>query len=568
MSTKPLIQPGRYASLLWEAAGGTDSPIREFTRAHLGHPAQPGADIYLSPDLREYPGQVWLHEIAGAYPEADTPDTDRSDSAPNVFTGYLPAEAIASGRRVFGTTVRITWRNGRYEVDGVDGPAAEAYLVGRPEISYVVVQRNQLVWDLMRPTEPASGRVYLHANPGRDDGTWHYPPDQVTQDLIAMYGSGLTPGQGRAIQIEMNVTTGDIYYTPGAPFTDNSRDAASGAVDHAQVFVHYPRTATTSTHYGWVKLYFGQVAITQQDILIAPDSGGSGGGITEADLPNVAFNNKFTAKVASGAISARPGFPAGIGDAYYATDIQQLYIANNTGSSWIQYDLGAIAAGDYDFLLRGGGNSMTGELQMETNAIHFTERGVRPSLPGYGEWKLYFKPDGLYTVDYVGTETGPLGAGGGGSGSLSDYARISGGSRTIATPSSNVIYQIQDFSADYDSLGAFDELGNDDVLTIPGGKGGIYMIGFEITVLQYVTAMALTVLLRRNGGTISRATSEYDAAINSNYTSHSISGSTQIALDDYDVISLWLDGYASWTSNNLQIQGGVIWLTRLGDMPE
>lgn len=46
--------------------------------------------------------------------------------------------------------------------------------------------------------------------------------------------------------------------------------------------------------------------------------------------------------------------------------------------------------------------------------LELLEQGSTPSNPGTGEWKLYFKSDGLYILDDTGTETGPLGEGGGG----------------------------------------------------------------------------------------------------------------------------------------------------------
>lgn len=47
-------------------------------------------------------------------------------------------------------------------------------------------------------------------------------------------------------------------------------------------------------------------------------------------------------------------------------------------------------------------------------AVQFTEQTAAPATPATGKWKLYHKSDGLYTLDDTGTETGPLGTGGGG----------------------------------------------------------------------------------------------------------------------------------------------------------
>jgi hypothetical protein len=39
----------------------------------------------------------------------------------------------------------------------------------------------------------------------------------------------------------------------------------------------------------------------------------------------------------------------------------------------------------------------------------WAEQGSAPDTPATGQWKLYFKSDGLYIVDDAGAETGPLG---------------------------------------------------------------------------------------------------------------------------------------------------------------
>lgn len=46
------------------------------------------------------------------------------------------------------------------------------------------------------------------------------------------------------------------------------------------------------------------------------------------------------------------------------------------------------------------------------------EEGSTPSTPGTGKWKLYFKSTGIFIVDDAGTETGPLGEAGVGSGDM------------------------------------------------------------------------------------------------------------------------------------------------------
>lgn len=48
------------------------------------------------------------------------------------------------------------------------------------------------------------------------------------------------------------------------------------------------------------------------------------------------------------------------------------------------------------------------------NSYFYVEIASTPANPSSGKWKLYFKSDGLYYLDDAGTETGPLGGGGGG----------------------------------------------------------------------------------------------------------------------------------------------------------
>lgn len=57
-------------------------------------------------------------------------------------------------------------------------------------------------------------------------------------------------------------------------------------------------------------------------------------------LSDVAQAAKFSGKIRTG-LAAALGAPMGIGDAYYATDTDELSVSEN-GSTWVTYDLGAI----------------------------------------------------------------------------------------------------------------------------------------------------------------------------------------------------------------------------------
>lgn len=49
----------------------------------------------------------------------------------------------------------------------------------------------------------------------------------------------------------------------------------------------------------------------------------------------------------------------------------------------------------------------------EFPSVLFGEQVAAPTTPGTGDWRLFFKSDGLYHVDDAGAVTGPISAGGG-----------------------------------------------------------------------------------------------------------------------------------------------------------
>lgn len=51
---------------------------------------------------------------------------------------------------------------------------------------------------------------------------------------------------------------------------------------------------------------------------------------------------------------------------------------------------------------------------VEVPSLLFDEQASAPATPATGFWRAYFKATGLHVVDDAGTETGPLGTGGGG----------------------------------------------------------------------------------------------------------------------------------------------------------
>ncbi len=67
-----------------------------------------------------------------------------------------------------------------------------------------------------------------------------------------------------------------------------------------------------------------------------------------------------------------------------------------------------------------------------------TERASAPATPDTSDWKIYFKSDGLYVVDDAGTETGPLGTGGGGSCDLVQLDEVELGSAQASISFSSI----------------------------------------------------------------------------------------------------------------------------------
>lgn len=269
---RPIFPPGVVRQAIFDSHGGQNSTLRQATRAQLGHPFMPTASIYVSADKREYVGQVWLHELSGDFPLPDTSDTDRSDSPPAVYTGYLAAENLLSGRRKFGTPVRIKWINGRYEVQGTDGPGGENYLDGSQEIATAAVQLAQFDYGLLQPTQPPSGYLQVSSAIYNVNGTLYKPVVLKTSDLIATYDSGLVSGEAVAVQIKINPTTSTLTYTAGTAFTDTSYDSVTGISDHDAVFANYPNTiGLNESHIGWAKVRHGAQALYIEDLLAGPE---------------------------------------------------------------------------------------------------------------------------------------------------------------------------------------------------------------------------------------------------------------------------------------------------------
>lgn len=153
--------------------------------------------------------------------------------------------------------------------------------------------------------------------------------------------------------------------------------------------------------------------------------------------------------------------------------------------------------------------------------IQFTEKASAPSTPTTGDWKLYFKAGGLYTIDDAGTET-LLGAGGGG-----DATGIALTNATELTIATGAVTKTQT----YHSIDTEGDAASDDLDTISGGTAGEVLYLFAINDTR-------TVVLKNGTGNILT----YDG--------------NDISLDeDHKVIELIYDG-TNWRTVGVISAGG------------
>ncbi len=281
--TDGLFRKGEIREFFYDALGGANSPMREPITMTLGDPTT--GLVRVPESLRKYEGEVYIHDLVGDFSLPDDETTERDDFPAGRTTAFMPSGALPSGKRKYGTTVKVVWREGRYNVVSETVEGAN-YTKGVPENEHNPVTAKDIDYGLVRPTDPPSGRVVISGSIHPGTSEWEQLVIKITDDLIATYAGALTLGQARGIKLETDPADNSITYTAGSAYSSSARDAQTGAVDHSADFANYPRTLEDALKFhSWVRLYYQQTAIIGEDILFAPDygRGGAGSGATSLD---------------------------------------------------------------------------------------------------------------------------------------------------------------------------------------------------------------------------------------------------------------------------------------------
>lgn len=398
------LDANAIASAIYAAGGGDNSQLQDPKQVYLGHPAFPHLDPRLAPDVREYAGQCWAHEGSGAFGAPDDDTTARDDMQPAVFTVFLPAGAIPEGHIRYDMPVKVRNVSGRLTVIGPADIEAREFVEGVPEHTLSAIGPELMAFGLLRPTNPPSAAVELVGGIYQVGEDTYAPPTKVSAALISTYTASLVGNQAVAVQVRFDPDAETFDFTAGTAFNDDWR--SEGVNDHLGAFAagHYPASNASSSLFikGWIKFRRSMTEITQADILPNPGSSaaGTGGGLSEEDLPDVAFANKFTAKFNAGVTASLPANAGGVGDIFFATDTNVLYICES-GTAWTGYGIGDSAVTGKLYLLLAGG-TMTGDILMEQNKVGFRELGSHPSNPSSTRWYLYAYDGNVYLRDSAG----------------------------------------------------------------------------------------------------------------------------------------------------------------------
>jgi hypothetical protein len=233
---------------------------------------------------------VWLHGTGE--------DGQGVDMAINP-DGVLPK------RLIFGTPVRYTKRDGRYEVLGLDGLNALQYLAGVAVAEQSQVELSQLNYGTLQPTQPASMRCIVRGAFYSQNDTLYYVADQYTADFSASPDDvdsnpidiPTINATALAVLVQLDPTTGALSYKQGAEF--------DAELTHTQAFAagYYPQRDALRFAIGYVKLVKGITTLTASHLWNAAEvlTAGGSGTLRVNLLENGAFNRNT--------IGASPSFP-------------------------------------------------------------------------------------------------------------------------------------------------------------------------------------------------------------------------------------------------------------------
>ena len=196
---------------------------------------------------------------------------------------------------------------------------------------------------------------------------------------------------------------------------------------------------------------------------------------------------------------------------------------------------------------------------VEIPALLFDEQATAPTTPASTLWKIYFKSDGLYVVDDVGAETGPLTAGG-----ASTFVGCRLRKSTNTTLTGGAVDKISFDTEDFDTDGFHEGVTNPTRLTIPSGQGGIYMVGAQ----GYfsVGGARNIITIRKNNNSALDVASVEATGTGTGHTPR-LATSTLVALVATDYLEMAVFADSSRNLDAIAFSSPVLWAYRVGDTP-
>jgi hypothetical protein len=129
---------------------------------------------------------------------------------------------------------------------------------GVPTRIQQIVDATQIGVGLLRPMTPAAMKCIVVEAVRTLENVSYYTRNRDTRDLTSDIPAGV--GQAVGILVEIDPVDGVLYYTPGTVFSSD--------IDLKAAFSFLVRSSSAKRFVcGWIKLYYGQTAIMQSDIL-------------------------------------------------------------------------------------------------------------------------------------------------------------------------------------------------------------------------------------------------------------------------------------------------------------